>query len=98
MDAEAREWCIPGERMKGGAPHRVPLSNVALAVLERGRAMDDGSGLIFPSPLRPGRPLSDMSLTKLLRDRGLADRATAHGFRSAFRDWCAETGQPREIA
>ena len=39
-----------------------------------------------------------MSLTKLLRDRGLADRATVHGFRSAFRDWCAETGKPREIA
>ena len=52
MDAEAREWCVPGERMKGGAPHRVPLSDVALVVLERGRAMDDGSGLIFPSPLR----------------------------------------------
>ena len=39
-----------------------------------------------------------MALTKVLRDRGLADRATVHGFRSAFRDWCAETGKPREIA
>ena len=98
IDAEAREWRIPGERMKGRAPHRVPLSAAALAILERARTMDDGSGLIFPSPLRPGRPLSDMSLTKLLRDRGLADRATVHGFRSAFRDWCAETGAPREVA
>ena len=98
MDAEAREWRIPGERMKGGAVHRVPLSDAALAVLERARTLDDGNGLIFPSPLRAGRPLSDMSLTKLLRDRGLADRATVHGFRSAFRDWCAETGKPREIA
>ena len=37
-------------------------------------------------------------MTKLLRDNGLADRATAHGFRSSFRDWCADTGKPREIA
>ena len=39
-----------------------------------------------------------MTLTKILRDNGLADRATVHGFRSAFRDWCAETGAPRELA
>ena len=39
-----------------------------------------------------------MALTKLLRDTGLAERATVHGFRSSFRDWCAETGQPRELA
>ena len=98
VDSQAREWRIPGERMNGGAGHRVPLSDAALVVLERARALDDGSGLIFPSPLRPGRPLSPMTLTKILRDRGLADRATVHGFRSAFRDWCADTGKPREIA
>ncbi|MDE2882576.1 MAG: hypothetical protein OXP70_12020 [Acidobacteriota bacterium] len=39
-----------------------------------------------------------MTLTKILRDNGLAARATVHGFRSAFRDWCAETGAPREVA
>ena len=98
IDTEAREWRIPGDRMKGGADHRVPLSDAALAALERARVLEDGSGLIFPSPLRPGRSLSDMTLTKILRDRGLAERATVHGFRSAFRDWCAETGKPREIA
>ena len=48
----AREWRIPGERMKGGAVHRVPLSDAALAVLERARAMDGGSGLVFPSVKR----------------------------------------------
>ena len=75
VDAGAREWRIPGDRMKGGAGHRVPLSDAALAVLERARALDDGSGLIFPSPLKAGRPLSNMTLTKILRDQGLADRA-----------------------
>ena len=98
VDAEAREWRIPGDRMKRGAEHRVPLSDAALAVLERARRLDDGSGLIFPSALRPGHSLSNMTLTKILRDQGLAGRTTVHGFRSAFRDWCAETGKPREIA
>ena len=48
-DPEAREWRTPGERMKGGVAHRVPLSHAALAILERGRALDDGSGVVFPS-------------------------------------------------
>ena len=42
--------------------------------------------------------MSDMTLTKVLRDNGLAEQTTVHGLRSTFRDWCAETGKPREIA
>ena len=61
------------------------------------RADEDGSGLVFPGRQRE-RELSNMTLTKILRDQGLVERATVHGFRSAFRDWCAETGTPREIA
>ena len=84
--------------MKKGREHRVPLSDAACDVLAQARLLADGSGLVFPSPTRTGQPLSNMTLTKILRDRGLAERATVHGFRSAFRDWCAETGKPREIA
>jgi integrase len=98
IDCDAREWRIPGARMKSGTDHRVPLSKAALTVLEQARTLDDGSGVVFPSPLKRGCPLSDMALTKLLRDNKLADRATVHGFRSSFRDWCAETGKPRELA
>ena len=76
--------------MKGGQEHRQPLSDAARHVLEQARGLDDGSGLIFPSPTRRGKPLSDMALTKVLRDNGLAERTTVHGFRSAFRDWAAE--------
>ena len=68
VDSETREWRIPGDRMKSGAGHRVPLSDAALAVLKRARGLDDGSGLVFPSPLRSGRSLSDMTLTKILPD------------------------------
>ena len=98
IDFEKREWRIPANRMKAGFEHRVPLSDAALAVLEQAKVLRDRSGLIFPSVLRPGKPMSDMTLTKVLRDNGLAEQTTVHGLRSTFRDWCAETGKPREIA
>ena len=88
----------PGQRMKAGVEHRVPLSGAALAVLEQAQMLRDRSGLVFPSSLRPGKPMSDMTLTKVLRDNGLAELTTVHGLRSTYRDWCAETGKPREIA
>ena len=90
IDLQAREWRIPGARMKTGAEHRVPLADSVLAVLESVRPLRDRHDLLFPSPSRPGRPLSDMTLTKVLRDTGLADRATVHGFRTAFRTWASE--------
>ena len=58
--------------------------------LGQARAVDDGSGLVFPSPTRRGKPLSDMSLTALLRRAGLAERCTVHGMRSSFRCWASE--------
>lgn len=90
IDLDGAEWRIPGERMKAGVEHRVPLSDAALAVLHEVMPLRDESDLVFPSPAKAGRPLSDMTLTKLLRDNGLAERATVHGFRSAFRDWASE--------
>ena len=90
IDEDARLWVIPGDRMKGGAEHRQPLNDAALVVLAEARKLDDGSGWLFPSPARRGRLLSDMSLTKVLRDTGLAERATVHGFRTCFRTWASE--------
>ena len=98
LDLDASEWRIPANRMKAGVEHRVPLSEAALGTLEQARPLRDASGLIFPSSTKPGRTLSDMTLTKVLRATGLAERTTVHGFRSSFRDWCAETGKPRELA
>ena len=98
VDVEAREWRIPAARMKMGVEHRTPLSDDALAVLESMRPLRGSADLVFPSPLRASRPLSDMTLTKLLRDTGLADRATVHGFRSAFRTWASEkTSVPHAV-
>ena len=96
MEIEAATWTIPGERMKSRRPHRVPLSQAALRVLERAREIQDGSGLVFPSATKSGKPLSDNTLSKLLRELGMA--MVPHGLRSSFRDWCGETGVPRELA
>ena len=93
-EMDAAVWTIPAERMKAGKAHRVPLSGEAMAVLHRARELSDGDGLIFPSPR--GKMLSDMTVSKLLKQNGIA--AVPHGFRSSFRDWCADTGKPREIA
>jgi integrase len=80
-------WTIPAERMKGKREHRVPLSDAALAVLEKMKAIRDGD-YIFPGT-KGGRPLSNMSMLKLL-ERMDYGNLTAHGFRSTFRDWAAE--------
>lgn len=90
MDIYGREWRIPNDRMKGGYTHRIPLSDAALQVLGWARGLDDSSGFVFPSPMKLGRPLSDMTLTKILRSIDLADRATVHGFRTSFKTWCME--------
>ena len=98
IDEDAGEWRIPGSRMKGGVEHRVPLSGAALELLEQARVLRDGSGLIFPSSVKAGHPMSDMTLTQVLRKTGLAERSTVHGFRSAFRDWAAEcTSAPHAV-
>ena len=94
IDFQAREWCVPAERMKAARPHRVPLSTRALAVLRKASALRDNFRLVFPSVT--GRPLSHGLLSKLVRDLGIP--AVPHGFRSSFRDWAAECSDaPREV-
>ncbi len=90
IDLKDRVWRIPPQRMKAGTEHRVPLSTQALALLGEAYILRDDSGLVFPSALRPGSPMSDMTLTKILRSTGLAERATVHGFRSSFKNWTLE--------
>jgi integrase len=100
VDLEKRLWIVPPGRMKAGREHRVPLSEAALDVLRRAapfRSTSDGDdALIFPGSRR-GAPLSDMSLSAVLRRLDLD--CTVHGFRSSFRDWCGDkTNFPREVA
>lgn len=94
IDLAARVWTVPAERMKAGKEHRVPLSDDAVALLEKLPRVA-GSDLVFPSS-RLGE-LSNMTLTAVLRRMKLP--VTTHGFRSTFRDWAAErTNYPRDVA
>ena len=93
IDLDARMWIIPGERMKAGNEHRVPLSDRAIEVL---RALPREGEFVFVGD-RAGRPLSNMALLMTLRRMKRAD-LTVHGFRSTFRDWAAEqTAYPNEL-
>lgn len=94
VDLDARIWTIPADRMKAGKEHRVPLTDACIALL--GPRRDDTS-LVFESESKPGKQISDMSMTAVLRRMGRA-AITVHGFRSTFRDWAGETtGFPREV-
>ncbi|MHA6334068.1 tyrosine-type recombinase/integrase [Qipengyuania sp. CAU 1752] len=97
FDLKAKTWTVPAERMKARREHVVPLSDAALAVLEKATQHKRGdSNFVFPGQARK-RPLSDMTLTKILRDMGRSE--TVHGFRSTFRDWVAEqTDWPADLA
>jgi integrase len=94
-----RLWTVPAERMKAGREHRVPLSDDAIAILEKMQKSREGE-FVFPGG-KARRPLSNMAFLMLLRRMGRGD-LTAHGFRSTFSDWCAEQtafpSETRELA
>lgn len=101
VDLDAAVWTVPAERMKTGIAHRVPLSGRAVEILKAQQEAAVHATLVFPSPR--GKVPSDMILTEFLRGAkaasGEAGRtATAHGFRSSFRDWASENGYPRDYA
>jgi integrase len=95
IDFDREIWTVPAARMKMKRAHRVPLSSQAIAVLQQAASLRrHGSEHVFPSA--KGGALSDMALTKRLRDLGMT--CTAHGFRSSFRDWAAETSVDDAVA
>ncbi len=95
IDLEAEMWTVPAKKMKNGRAHRVPLSKQAMNILDKARALSDGSGLVFPS--QRGKVMDGVTLSKLLREHNVG--TVPHGLRSSFRDWAAEHSDvPREIA
>lgn len=89
FDLEGRLWAIPADHMKRGKAHIVPLSNEALAVLAKANAFRlPGTDVVFPG--LAGKPMSDMTLLKVLRD--MREPFHVHGFRSTFTDWAANEG------
>lgn len=96
IDLEKALWTIPAKRMKARREHRVPLPNLAVTILKTRAETHGNEGLVFASDMRPGKPLSDATLTAVLRRLGRTE--TVHGFRATFRMWAAErSGFSREV-
>jgi integrase len=94
IDIANKTWAIPGDRMKSGRPHSVPLSDKVVGLLKALPRME-GTTLLFPGA-KAGKPLSDMSMTKTMRTMQID--AVPHGFRASFSSWCASsTAYPAEV-
>ena len=94
FDLEERLWTIPAAHMKRSKVHIVPLSDAALAVLAKADAFRLAeTEVVFPGVA--GRPMSDMTLLKVLRD--MSEPYHVHGFRSALTDWAANSGFPDAV-
>lgn len=96
IDLDKAEWTIPASRMKAKREHRIPLSPRAIEILQDAKKLSDGNGLVFPGT-KQGRPLSDMTLSKLVKELGYD--VHVHGFRTSFKTWAQErTNTPREVS
>jgi integrase len=94
LDLEYAVWTVPASRIKAGREHRVALPPAAIALLGKPGKPEE---IVFPSPIRTGKPLSDAALAAVLERMSYHD-ITVHGFRSMFRDWAGETtSHSREV-
>lgn len=83
FDLERSEWRIPGERMKMGEMHIVPLARQAVRIFCELQPRTGGGRYVFPAIGKRDRPLSENTLNAALRRLGYAkEEMTAHGFRS----------------
>ena len=94
IDLSKKTWTIPGERMKAGKEHRIPLPDRADEILEKAARIGTGEGLLFPNPNR-GKPYSDATFSKLFRDLGIP--SVPHGVRSCFKNWTMEQPYPDHV-
>lgn len=97
VDLDAQRWRIPAERMKMRSEHLVPLSTQAVQTLRAAEALRDASGLVFPSPYYPSKPISEGTLNSALARMGYKGIATAHGFRALFSTVANECGHDADV-
>lgn len=95
FDLDAKVWTVPASRMKAKKEHRVPLSDRSVEILEQAKSLIGPDGFVFPGSVA-GKPLSDVTFSKLLRELGID--CVPHGFRSSFRVWASEqTNFPNQV-
>lgn len=94
IDFDKAEWVIPAGRMKQRQPHRVPLSQQAIAILREAEALSGGGRYVFPKLGSPLKPMCENAINGALRRMGFdADTMTAHGFRSTASSLLNESGK-----
>jgi len=97
INFEALEWRIPGEKMKAGILHMVPLSRQAIAVLREIQPLTGQGKYVFPSPRTGLRPMSENAVLSALRRMDYAkDEMSGHGFRSMASTLLNEQGWNRD--
>ena len=96
VDLDAALWTIPGERMKAGQAHRVPLSPEAVGVLREAQRHDNGAGYVFPGQQEGALCVGQCTITDL--QRRVAPGTEVHGWRTTFRTWASEdTSAPHAV-
>lgn len=94
FDLDSGVWTIPAERMKMRHPHRVPLSEQAIAILKQVQLRTGAGEFVFPSMRTPKRPMSENTVNAALRRMGYTtNEMTAHGFRAMASTQLNECGE-----
>jgi len=97
INLDLADWKIPAEKMKMRAPHIVPLSRQAVAVLRELEPLTGRGKYVFPSLRSSERPMSNNTVLAALRrmDYGKNDMSV-HGFRAMASTILHEQGWPSE--
>ena len=93
FDFEQRVWSVPKERMKMRRPHKVPLPQSSLLLLEELKQLTGWGELLFPAQTSSKKPMSDNTMNQALFRMGFRkDEITPHGLRSTFSTFANESG------
>lgn len=97
VDIEAREWKIPAARMKMNRDHTVPLSDEAIAILEMMKPLSGNREFIFPSRIKPNKPMNSQTVNASLKRAGFGGVLVSHGLRSIASTALNEQGFPPDV-
>jgi integrase len=97
FDLAERLWVVPSERMALGRPHRAPLPNQAVALLEEIRTVSGHYEHVFPNRTDPTRHASHSMITSAMKSMGYHGKLNANIIRQTGRTILAEQGFPIEV-
>jgi integrase len=98
IDWQARVWTVPAERTKMRKQLKVPLAAQVIDILRRVQAMELSPDLVFPSPRKNRKPISDGTLNAALATLYDKEDVTPHGFRSTASTLLNASGRWHEDA